>query len=122
MRWLIAVFVLLVGCTSSSSTPQNDRGSEPRAGSTKNTDSEPCEEDHVETYEEGCEGEAVPLCMPPVADPSASQWCTCEGETVESAGQIPPTKIRYRHEGPCKIHGSRGRPDGSPASPDAASH
>lgn len=122
MRWVIVLCVLMLGCTSSRSETRNDRRSEPSDGPTKNTDSEACEENHVETYEEGCEGDAVPLCMPPVADPSSSQWCTCEGETVESEGKLPPTKVRYRHEGPCKVHGSRGATESPPPTPDAAPH
>jgi len=120
MRWVIPVVLLVMSCTSSRSEPRNERRNEQRAQPSEGADDESCEEDHVETYEEGCEGEAVPLCMPPAPDPNPSQWCTCEGETVESTSKHPPSKIRYRHEGPCKIHGPRGAPHGGKTAPDAA--
>lgn len=61
-----------------------------------------CPEGQVAVIEPGCEEPARTRCeIASGSLPVETEWCGCDGSTLQSGSEAPPPGARYRHEGPC---------------------
>jgi hypothetical protein len=83
--------------TPVSSVPSSDQNAHATSGGPA------CADNQFAVYEPGCDELAQTRCVGPESLPVVSDWCGCDGRTVQSPSNFPPQNVRYRFEGPCKL-------------------
>lgn len=62
-----------------------------------------CRSHEAAVFALGCDGPPQLVCDSGASLPAGSEWCGCDGRTMQSASMAPPSGVRYRFRGACEV-------------------